>query len=337
MSTYAGFTRRPLRGLLIDDDKTFAEDTSRLLEDRLGYRNISITMEQSESPEDAIRLIKQSNKLQPFDLVITDMRFPPVGHPDAPWAKHSQRGRDVMLAALEAKVPVVLGFTAQGSELFREWRTRCREIGVSLYQWHDLIAADEDSITDDIAQMLLESVNSEAIRSTVAVACDMNTPAGPAMFSFLEALGLTPILFDHITKWDSNAGLPDRQMLEELFRKVQAVVVLFSPRNSAQRQVSPTDSSKRVRDSDPESRVQIASGMALALHQTRTILVRLKGIRRSFSLYNYCIELDGTQAVQAELVRRLEATGCRFIRTGTLLPQAASKLTRVAAGPAGAG
>jgi hypothetical protein len=205
--------------------------------------------------------------------------------------------------------------------LFREWRTRCREIGVNLYQWHDLIAADEDSITDDIAQMLLESVNSEAIRSTVAVACDMNTPAGPAMFSFLEALGLTPILFDHITNWDSNAGLPDRQMLEELFRKVQAVVVLFSPRNSAQRQVGPTGSSKRVRDSDPESRVQIASGMALALHQTRTILVRLKGIRRSFSLYNHCIELDGTHAAQAELVRRLEATGCRFRQTRILLPR----------------
>jgi hypothetical protein len=212
-------------------------------------------------------------------------------------------------------VPVVLGFTAQGSGLFREWRTRCREIGVILYQRDDLIVADEDAVTDEIARMLLDSANIEAVRSVVAVACDMNSPSGSAMFAYLEALGLTPVAFDAILMWDADAGLPSQQALGELFRKVQAVVVLFSPSSEVQAQDQVSQShSLGMMECDPESRVQVAAGMALGLNQARTILVRSGQVRESLALYAQCIELDGSERTQAELIRRLKAAGCQ-VRT----------------------
>jgi hypothetical protein len=324
MNSSSVFTSRPLRGLLVDDDTAFAEDASRLLEERLGYRGITIIMEHRASPEDSIRLLSGNGEPRPFDLVITDMRFPPVGKPDAPWSKHSQRGRDVMLAAQKAGVPVVFGFTRQGAELFREWHRRCLEIGVTLYQWEVLVSADEDSVTGEIARALRDSVASEARRNIVAVACDMSDAEGPAMLSFLRTLGLTPVLFDEITGWDVATGLPDEQKLAGLFRNVQTVVVLFSPRHRGQRRGGSPGADKLVRDSEPDSYVQVAAGMALSLNWSRTVLVRLKGVARSFALYRTCVELDGTESAQDELARRLKAAGCPVTPASSTPPKVVS-------------
>src|SRR6266581_1273037 len=113
---------RRLRGLLVDDEETFAVDASSLLEDRLKEREIIIKIEQSTKPEEAVKRIGRSPGEAPFDLVMTDMLFPPVGRPEAPLAEHAQRGTDVIRAALRVGVAVVVGFTRVGSPRFQELR-----------------------------------------------------------------------------------------------------------------------------------------------------------------------------------------------------------------------
>ena len=229
-----------LRGLLVDDDETFSVDASSLMEERLAGHGVFIKFKQANSPEAAIAKINAS---PPFDLVMTDMLFPPVGRPDAPLAHHTQRGTDVMRAAKKADARVIVGFTRVKSQRFQEWRTRCRDITAGFYQRDDLIVAEEDSVAGEIASKILNAspqsraapgiVVPESERysdpRSVAVICSPRGRVREVATEFLKSLGLRPLEFDRLIDLAKESNVSSPRFLKDLFKEVQVVLVLLTP------------------------------------------------------------------------------------------------------------
>ena len=303
-------SRRSLRGLLVDDDENFSKDASQLLEDRLAEHDIDISITPRVNPRDAVSELRKG---APYDLVMTDMLFPPVGHLDAPVTEHAQRGTDVMQAALEARVPVVVGFTRAGPPRFQEWRTVCRQLGVTLYQRDDLIVAARDSIAEELANKLREPTGTVKSRTAVAVACAGEGAAKSAIFELLKSFELDPVGFER-AEWGSDT-LSNRQAMERVFSEAQAVIVMLTPELEVVGS-SASSAAKQAVQSEfvPESWVLIAAAMAWMTDPSRTVLVRQGKIRPIRPLDDECLDLDESAAKQEALMRRLDAAGCRVVR-----------------------
>lgn len=316
MTDGADQIRRRLRGLLVDDEKLFSMDASSLIEDRLRRRDIPIEMKQFVTPGDAIEEIASTAETAPYDLVMTDMLFPPAGRPDAPPADHVQRGMDVIDAARAAGVPVIIAFTIHGAKRLQEWRTRCKRLGVKLYQRDDLIVAEEDSVIDEIAAMLREFTDLEnARKATACVASYTNDRVRRAMEGFLSSVGLNTVDFYQRTSWEIKGSAITVGGLREVFREIQVFIVVLTP----ELRVIPSDAlvqpigpeTPEVRF-EPDSRVILAAGMAYAIDPKRVIVVRVGDIRPSNVLYRASIPLDDTPQTQAAVIERLRDLGCRM-------------------------
>jgi CheY-like chemotaxis protein len=313
-----GESQRTLRGLLVDDKTVFSLDASKFLEDRfkeLREHPILIRISQCNSPEDAVSMIRNSSARPPFDLVLTDMMYPPVGRPEAPFEEHVQRGTDIMRAALDAGVPAVIGFTLLGTPRFQELRGRCRDLGAELYQQGDLIAAEEDSVVGEIARKLLKSSEPQ----DVAVICSTNAKVRRAILRFLRSLGLHPLEFDQAVGWAEGGPPPAQHVIAKLFREVQAVLVLFTP----DMRVAPSSGAAGHRRTPeqmfwPDSHVLIQAGMALFANPARTIFMRLGRVNHSCAYYTECLEIDDSADRQHALAQRLEQVGCRVRRVESL-------------------
>lgn len=155
----------------------------------------------------------------------------------------------------------------------------------------------------------------------VAVVHGRNALAREATWRLLHGLGLEPREWERVIL-DLGHGTPHTfEVVQELFREIQAVVVLLTPDETAYLRASlRSDSDDEARPAgQPRQNVLIEAGMAFGLHRTRTVLVEIGKIR-------HASDFDGMNVIRinrqrdtkamSRLADRLEAAGCVIDRRG---------------------
>ena len=111
----------------------------------------------------------------------------------------------------------------------------------------------------------------------VMVVYGRNQAVRDSMFGFLRAIKLNPIEWAEGAKATGKGSPYVGEILDEIFRMAQAVVVLLTPDEevSLRREFCADDDEfKRETGFQPRANVQIEAGMALAKSENRTILVQ---------------------------------------------------------------
>lgn len=140
-----------------------------------------------------------------------------------------------------------------------------------------------------------------------------NEAARKALFSFLRSIGLEPLEWNEGVKLTSSASPYIGEVLEAMFQKAQAVVVLITGDDYAMLDRRLLASGEPPEQLTPQARpnVLFEAGMAFASHQQRTVIVEL-GRTRPFSdvAGRLTIKLGDSVARRQELAERLKTAGC---------------------------
>ena len=141
------------------------------------------------------------------------------------------------------------------------------------------------------------------------------------LFSFLRALGLTPVEFGSAIKLTKSGAPYVGQILDEAFKSVQAVVVLLTGDDDARlkqsfRKKNDPEFESRL-TAQPRPNVLFEAGMAFGHHPNNTIVVQ-QGSLRQFSdiLGRHVIRLSNSPETRSELANRLASAGCAVDMTG---------------------
>ena len=167
--------------------------------------------------------------------------------------------------------------------------------------------------------------------SVVFVVHGRNLAARDGVFEFLRALGLKPLAWGQALKLTGEGAPYVGQVLDEAFKKAQAVVVLMTPD-----EITYLRSEYTTGDDDPDyepapqarPNVLFEAGMAFGRHPKRTILVELGSVRPfSDVVGRHVVRLDGSTERRKDLAQRLETAGCAvdingddWLRAGNLDP-----------------
>ena len=135
-----------------------------------------------------------------------------------------------------------------------------------------------------------------------------------SMFSFLRALKLNPIEWSEGAKATGKGSPYVGEILDEIFRMAQAVVVLLTPDEEVRLRrdlCADDDEFKRETGFQPRANVQIEAGMALAKSENRTIVVQVGDFRLPSDLHGrHIVRLDDSAEKRNELAQRLKTAGC---------------------------
>jgi len=149
-----------------------------------------------------------------------------------------------------------------------------------------------------------------------------NNDARRALFGFLRAIGLHPLEWSEAVQATGKTAPYISEILDAAFSRAHAVVVLFTPDDEArlrepfQTDNDPPHETRLTGQARPN--VLFESGMAMARHQDRTILVELGSLRPFSDLDGlHKIRLDDTSQRRQELAQRLQAAGCPVNLHGT--------------------
>lgn len=143
-----------------------------------------------------------------------------------------------------------------------------------------------------------------------------NGAARDAMFSFLQALGLKPIEWEHAVHLSGEGSPYIGQALDAAFRVAQAVVVILTGDDEAR--LLPAFQSPRdpayEKELTPQARpnVLFEAGMAFGYNPRRTIMVQIGEHMRPFSdvAGRHLIHFDGSDKARNALKSRLQTAGC---------------------------
>lgn len=157
----------------------------------------------------------------------------------------------------------------------------------------------------------------------VFVVSGRDSAARIAMFEFLLAIGLQPLEWEDLAA-TSGTGAPHvLQVVKHGFATAQAAVVLFTPDDCGQLHPDfhePDDLwFERQPAGQPRQNVLFETGMAMALHENRTVVVQIGGIRPFTDLGGLdVIRLDGSVTKLKNIAERLRQAGCRVNSRGDL-------------------
>ena len=149
-----------------------------------------------------------------------------------------------------------------------------------------------------------------------------NTNARKALFAFLRSIKLYPLEWSQIVKATGKASPYIGEVLAQGFAMAQAAVVLATPDDEARLkkefwQVADGESEKEF-IGQPRQNVLFEAGMALGLHEGRTVFVELGRLRpMSDTLGRHVVRMDGSVAMRQELAQRLQTAGCTVNLDGT--------------------
>lgn len=149
-----------------------------------------------------------------------------------------------------------------------------------------------------------------------------NEVARIAIWNFLEAIGLEPILWEAAVR-ATGAGSPYiGQILDAAFYRANAVISLMTPdeevvlKNDMQRGDDPLAETTPSGQARPN--VIFETGMALAKFQERTIIVNVGNPKTSSDITGrHTIRLSDTEDCRRALAQRLETAGCPVDLTGS--------------------
>lgn len=158
--------------------------------------------------------------------------------------------------------------------------------------------------------------------NTVMVVHGRNGAARDALYEFLRALGLNPLEFAHGVK-ATNKGAPViKEVLDAMFAKAAAVVVLFTPDDEARLRKQfrkPSDATfERKLTGQARPNVLFEAGRAFGSHPNSTIIVQVGNHRALSDLGGvHIVHLGDDPASKNDLASRLETAGCDVDRSGT--------------------
>ena len=142
-----------------------------------------------------------------------------------------------------------------------------------------------------------------------------NNAARNALFDFLNAIDLHPLEWSEAIQATGKGSPYVGEVLDVVFSRAHAVVVLFTPDDEAR-----LKESLRAADDPPHEtqltgqarpNVLFEAGMAMARNQDRTVLVELGRLRPFSDLGGrHVIRLDNSSPSRQDLAQRLETAGC---------------------------
>jgi predicted nucleotide-binding protein len=143
-----------------------------------------------------------------------------------------------------------------------------------------------------------------------------------ALYEFLRALGLNPIEFSHGVKATKKGAPVIREVLDAMFAKAAAVVVLLTPDDEARLKKEFRKSSDAAFESaltgQARPNVLFEAGRAFGSHPDSTILVQVGSHRPLSDLSGvHFVYLGDDPASRNDLATRLETAGCAVDRSGT--------------------
>lgn len=139
------------------------------------------------------------------------------------------------------------------------------------------------------------------------------------MFEFLRSLGLAPIEWSEAVARTGRGTPYTGEVVEELFRDAQAIVVILSPDEHVELRGDLNDEDSVDNSGwQPRPNVFIEAGMALAKDEKHTIVVEIGKVRQASDLFGRnVIRFDGSPAPRHELAERLRTAGCDVSTSGT--------------------
>jgi hypothetical protein len=158
-------------------------------------------------------------------------------------------------------------------------------------------------------------------RRTVFVVHGRDDAANRALFSFLRALHLVPLEWEHVKNLTGKGSPYIGDILRAGFEAAQAVVVLLTPDDYAKLCPGFRKQSDKPFEGDlmgqPRQSVLFEAGMAMGLYEERTILVEMGALRPIGDIIGrYTIRLNDTPEARNELASSLCAAGCSANKDG---------------------
>lgn len=157
--------------------------------------------------------------------------------------------------------------------------------------------------------------------NSVMVVHGRNMAIRDAMYDFLRALALVPIEFSHGVKATKKGAPVIREVLDAMFGRAAAVVVLLTPDDEARLKREFRKSSdaayERTLTGQARPNVLFEAGRAFGSHPDSTILVQVGSHRPLSDLGGvHFINLGDDPASRNDLATRLETAGCAVDRSG---------------------
>jgi predicted nucleotide-binding protein len=149
-----------------------------------------------------------------------------------------------------------------------------------------------------------------------------NRLARDAIFAFLRSISLHPLEWSEMVQKTGKGSPYIGEVLEEGFSSAQAIIVLMTPDDEARLRHSLQGPDEQPDEKNltpqPRQNVLIEAGMALGLHQDRTIIIELGRLRPvSDTLGRHVIRMNDSADRRNELLQRLKTAGCEVNAVGT--------------------
>ena len=159
---------------------------------------------------------------------------------------------------------------------------------------------------------------------TVFIAHGRDLAARNAIFGFLRALDLRPLAWETIVDHTGQAAPHVLDVVRQGFEEAAAAVVLLTPDDISYLHETlrhPEDGDRESAPSgQPRQNVLFEAGMAMALHQDRTVLVRIGPVRPFTDIDGLdVVQILGTDGIPGKLkniAARLRRAGCEVDLTG---------------------
>lgn len=163
--------------------------------------------------------------------------------------------------------------------------------------------------------------------NAVFVVHGRDNDARTAMFTFLRAVGVTPIEWTTALKMSKKAAPYIGEILETAFARARAIVVLMTPDDLAQLRSDLILQSDKPYERTPtgqaRANVIFEAGMAFATHPDRTVMVQLGTVREFSDLAGrHVVHMSNDFSKRQELVTKLTNAGCIVDTSGTDWAQA---------------
>lgn len=153
-----------------------------------------------------------------------------------------------------------------------------------------------------------------------------NDKARRALFSFLRSINLNPLEWSKVVQatieLDNDQNPHIGRILATGFAMARAAVVLSTPDDEARLKMefwqASDGASEREFTGQPRQNVTFEAGMALGVHEDRTVIVELGRVRQmSDTLGRHVIRMDGSVQMRQDLAQRLKVAGCAVNLDGT--------------------
>jgi predicted nucleotide-binding protein len=158
--------------------------------------------------------------------------------------------------------------------------------------------------------------------NAVFVVHGRDADARNAMFTFLRAVGVTPIEWTSALKMTKKPAPYIGEIIEAAFARARAIVVLMTPDDLAQLRpdlLLPSDKPyERTPTGQARPNVLFEAGMAFATHPDRTVIVQLGHVREFSDVAGrHVVHMSNDFPKRQELATKLTNAGCIVDTSGT--------------------